>query len=73
MKKHLDYISFKRSALLKFTKLIQTPLEIIEGIELLRAVENNFKVGTFKIKNDSFSVNTKKDLYSAINILKSTK
>ena len=73
MKKHLDYISFKRDALLKFTDLIQTPLEINEGIELLRAIENNFKVGTFKIKNDLFSVNTKKDLYSAIKILKATK
>jgi CMP-2-keto-3-deoxyoctulosonic acid synthetase len=70
MKKHLDYISFKREALLKFIKLKQTPLELHEEIELLRAIENDFKVGTFKIKNDLFSINTKKDLYNAIKILK---
>ena len=73
MKKHLDYISFKRDALLKFIKLKQTPLEAHEGIELLRAIENNFKVGTFRIKNDLFSINTKKDLYNAIKILKAAK
>lgn len=73
MKKHLDYISFKRDALLKFINFKQTPLEVYEGIELLRAIENNLKVGTFKIKNDLFSINTKKDLYNAIKILKATK
>jgi 3-deoxy-manno-octulosonate cytidylyltransferase (CMP-KDO synthetase) len=73
MKKHLDYISFKRDALLKFINFKQTPLEVYEGIELLRAIENNLKVGTFKIKNDLFSVNTKKDLYNAIKILKAAK
>ena len=69
MKKHLDYISFKREALLKFVKLNQSPLEKTEEIELLRAIENKFKVGTFKIKNDLFSINTKKDLYNAIELL----
>lgn len=69
MKKHLDYISFKKEALLKFVKLKQSSLEISEEIELLRAIENNFKVGTFKIKNDLFSINTKKDLYNAIELL----
>ena len=69
MKKHLDYISFKREALLKFVKLKQSPLEKTEEIELLRAIENKFKVGTFKIENDLFSINTKKDLYNAIKLL----
>ena len=69
MKRHLDYISFKKEALLKLVKLKQSNLELSEGIELLRAIENNFKVGTFKIKNDLFSINTKKDLYNAIKIL----
>ena len=71
MKKHLDYISFNKKALLRFIKLKQSPLEKIEGIELLRAIENNFKVGTFEIKKDLFSINNKRDLYNAIKILKS--
>ena len=73
MKKHLDYISFKREALLKLVKLKQSKLELTEGIELLRAIENNFKIGTFKIKNDLFSINTKRDLYNAIKILEISK
>tara|TARA_B100001248_G_scaffold257151_1_gene239206 strand:+ start:429 stop:1145 length:717 start_codon:yes stop_codon:yes gene_type:complete len=73
MKKHLDYISFKRDALLKFVKLKPSPLEMCEEIELLRAIENNFKVGTFKINNDLFSINTKKDLYNAIALLELSK
>ena len=33
----------------------------IEGIELMRALENNLRVGTFKIDKDIFSVDVKKD------------
>lgn len=63
MKKYLDYISFKRDALLNFVKLKQSVLE------LLRAKKNNFKVNTFKNKNDLFSFNTKKELNKVIQII----
>jgi CMP-2-keto-3-deoxyoctulosonic acid synthetase len=63
MKKYLDYISFKRDALLNFVKLKQSVLE------LLRATKNNFKVDTFKNKNDLFSFNTKKELNKVIQII----
>ena len=69
MKKHLDYISFTKKALLKFASLRESKLEKIEEIELLRAIDNKMKVGTFLIDKDYFSINTKKDFYSAINIL----
>ena len=57
-----------KEKLLKFVKLNQS-ISKTEEIELLRAIENKFKVGTFKIKNDLFSINTKKDLYNAIELL----
>ena len=37
-------------------------LEKIEGIELLRAIENKITVGTYDAKTNSFSINTQKIL-----------
>ena len=40
--------------------------EKIEGIELLRAIENDLSIGTFVAKGSSFGVNVKQDLLRAI-------
>ena len=61
LQKHLSIISFKKEALLKFSKIEPSYLEKIEGIELMRALENNLKIGTFFLKGDSFSVDQLKD------------
>jgi 3-deoxy-manno-octulosonate cytidylyltransferase (CMP-KDO synthetase) len=71
--KHLSIISFKPKVLYKFWKLGQSKLEQIESIELLRAIENNFKIGTFKSYSKSFSVDVKEDLDRAIKIMKNDK
>ena len=63
--KHLSIISFKPNALKKFKKLKESPLEKIEGIELMRALENNLSVGTFELKGKSFSVDTSGDFFRA--------
>ena len=60
--KHLSIISFTKEALLKFSKFKESKYEKIEGIELLRAVENDMKVGTFISKSSSFAVDIKSDL-----------
>ena len=70
---HLDTISFKPNALKMFSKLGQGNLEKIEGIELLRAIENKFKLGTFSIKTSSFSINTINDFNKAKGYLKKDK
>ena len=70
---HLDIISFKPKALIKITKLKRGKLESIEGIELMRAIENNMKVGTFPIKTNSFSINTPRDLKKAKTLMKKDK
>ena len=59
--KHLSIISFKPDALIKFAKSKQTPLEKIEDIELLRALEIGLKIKTLKLKGDSFSVDVRED------------
>ena len=44
-------------------------IEKIEGIELLRAIENNLNLGTFVIRGSSFSVDVNQDLMRAIDIM----
>jgi len=70
LKKHLDFISFKKKALDKFLKLKPGLLEKTEGVELLRAIENDLKVGTFNINSNNFSINTPSDLAKAKKIMK---
>lgn len=67
--KHMSIISFNRKSLIKFGKLSQTYYEKIEGIELLRAIENDMKVGSFIIKKDIFSVDIKKDYLKAVSLM----
>jgi 3-deoxy-manno-octulosonate cytidylyltransferase (CMP-KDO synthetase) len=69
-KKHLSIIVFKNSALTEFSKLGDGFHERIESIELLRAIENNMKVGTLELKGDSFSVDIKQDYLKAQSFLK---
>jgi 3-deoxy-manno-octulosonate cytidylyltransferase (CMP-KDO synthetase) len=63
--KHLSIISFKPSALIKYSKSNQTILEKIEGIELLRALEIGLKVKSPDFIGDSFSVDVRKDFIKA--------
>ena len=68
--RHLSIVSFKPKILQDFFKLDISSLEKIEDIELLRALENKMKIGTFSIKGDSFSVDTQDDLTRAKEIIK---
>lgn len=70
---HLDIISFKPMALRKFKTFKKGKLEIIEGVELLRALENNLSIGTFEINTNTFSINTQKDFKKAKKILNKDK
>ena len=63
--KHLSIISFKPNSLKKFASSKKTPLEKIEDIELLRALEIGIKIKSFNLKGDSFSVDVKNDFFKA--------
>lgn len=65
-KRHQDFITFKPEIISKFNDLKESKLELYENIELLRVIENGYKVGTIKLQNDSFSINTKKDLLKSL-------
>jgi 3-deoxy-manno-octulosonate cytidylyltransferase (CMP-KDO synthetase) len=71
--KHLSIIVFKNSALQKYSKLKKTKYENIESIELLRALEGGFSIGSPKLKGDSFSVDVINDYQKAIYYFKKDK
>lgn len=67
--KDLSIISFKPEKLKEFSTLKQSVLEITEGIELLRALENDFNLGTLLLKGKPFSVDVNEDLMKAIDVM----
>ena len=72
-KRHLDFITFKPNFLIKFPKLKSRSLELYEGIELLRVLENGYKIGTTFMQKDYFSINTTKDFLRSIPLIKKDK
>ena len=72
-KRHQDFITFKPNFITKFKNLKNKKLENYEGIELLRVLENGYKMGTFKLETDSFSINTKKDLLKSLLLIQKNK
>lgn len=69
----LSIVSFKPESLKKYVKSKYGYLEKIEGIELLRALENNLTMGTFEIKTSSFAVDVNQDLLRAIDLMPTDK
>ena len=67
--KDLSIVSFLPHALKKYTQMKMGKIERIEGIELIRALENNLNLGTFVIKGTSFSVDVNQDLIKAIDVM----
>ncbi len=67
--KHMSIISFNKKILDKFSSLKTGHAEDQEGIELLRCLENNINVGTFKINKDIFSVDVKKDYLRSLSLM----
>ena len=62
MLKQVCIIPFKRDFLLKFNDLPQTPLEIVESVDMLRLVENGYKVRMVPTYYETYSVDTQADL-----------
>ncbi len=62
LKKHLSIVSFKKKSLLKFINYKPGDLEITEGIELMRALENDLEIGTFRLKGESMAIDIREDI-----------
>lgn len=60
--KQVCVIPFARDFLIKYTELAPTPLEILESVDMMRILENGFKIKMVKTKHKSYSVDTIEDL-----------
>jgi 3-deoxy-manno-octulosonate cytidylyltransferase (CMP-KDO synthetase) len=70
MKKQLGLIFFRRDYLLRFNALEQTPLEIIESVDMMRVLENGDKIKMVKVDDKSIGVDTAGDFLVAEKLLR---
>ncbi|MBU1121390.1 MAG: 3-deoxy-manno-octulosonate cytidylyltransferase [Candidatus Omnitrophica bacterium] len=71
--KQIGLYSFRREFLFEFVKMKQTSLELVEGIEFLRILENGHKVKAVITEYAAISVDTLSDLMEVEKILKERK
>ena len=60
--KHIGLYGYRRDFLLTFAALPQTPLELAESLEQLRALEHGYRIRTVETEYDSIGVDTPEDL-----------
>ncbi len=60
--KHFGIYAFRRTFLLTFARLPQTPLETVESLEQLRALEHGVRIRAAITPHDSIGVDTPEDL-----------
>ena len=60
--RHVGIYAFRRAALTKFLALERTPLEVAEGLEQLRALENGLTIQVHRIARAPVGVDTPADL-----------
>ena len=61
-RRHVGIYAFRRDALERFLALERTPLELAEGLEQLRALENGFVIRVVPIERAPVGVDTPADL-----------
>jgi len=68
--RHLGIYAYRRRFLLEFVKQTQTPLEKLEKLEQLRALEHGAKIRVLKTKSTGPGVDTPEDAAAAEKLLK---
>lgn len=68
--KQVCIIPFKKNFLIKYSRMKPTPLEILESVDMLRILENGFKIKMVKTKYDTCPVDTQEDLIKVENLIK---
>jgi 3-deoxy-manno-octulosonate cytidylyltransferase (CMP-KDO synthetase) len=63
--KHVGLYAYRRDFLLTLTGLPQTPLEVAESLEQLRALEHGYRIRVVETQYDSIEVDTPEDLERA--------
>jgi 3-deoxy-manno-octulosonate cytidylyltransferase (CMP-KDO synthetase) len=62
---HVGLYAFRRDFLLRFAALPQTPLEVGESLEQLRALEHGYRIRTVVTEHHSIGIDTPQDLERA--------
>jgi 3-deoxy-manno-octulosonate cytidylyltransferase (CMP-KDO synthetase) len=70
--KHIGLYAYRREFLLNFVQMKQSPLEKVEDLEQLRALQNGYKIKVVITEYDSIGVDTKEDLERVRKILKNS-
>lgn len=61
-KRHVGVYGYQRNALQRFTSLARTPLEIVESLEQLRALQNGFRIRVLPTKKSHLGVDRPEDV-----------
>jgi 3-deoxy-manno-octulosonate cytidylyltransferase (CMP-KDO synthetase) len=67
--KHIGVYVFRRKFLLRFSKLKPTPLEKLEKLEQLRALENGYRIKLTLVDYEPICVDTPEDLQKVVTFL----
>ena len=70
MLKQVCVIPFRRDFLIQYNRMEQTPLEIIESVDMNRLIENEIPIRMVLIDEITFSVDTKSDLKKVIRLMR---
>jgi len=70
---HIGIYGYSSEFLIKFKELEQTPLELTERLEQMRAIEHGFKIKLLQTTYHSFSVDTEEDLIKANDLVNNLK
>ena len=70
MLKQVCVIPFDRDFLLQYNSMDQTPLEIVESVDMMRILENGMKVKMIFTEEDTYAVDTQEDLDHVIEKMK---
>lgn len=62
MGKQVCIIPFRRDFLLEYTRMVPTPLEIVESVDMMRVLEHGLKVRMVPTRHNSNAVDTPADL-----------
>lgn len=70
MRKQVCIIPFRRDYLLKFNEMQESPLEIIESVDMMRILEHGEKVRMVPTDKRTLSVDTAEDLARVIEMMR---
>ena len=63
--KHIGIYAYRKDVLFGLVSLNATPLELAEGLEQLRALENGYRIRLIETEHDTIAVDTPQDLERA--------